>query len=67
MFSIEAQLSLAFDHFIAGLDNLFSREYFKRERAQRTLEWLETVRIAKESEASRLSNPAFTASVASAA
>ena len=66
-FSTEAQLSLAVDHFIAGLADSSSREYLQRERAQRTLEWLETVRIAQASEASRLSNPAPTDAAASAA
>ena len=60
-FSPEAQLSLTVDHVIAGLADLSTREYAQRERAQRTLEWLETVRIAQASEASRLSNPSSTA------
>ena len=39
-FSTKAQLSLAVDHFIAGLADSSSRVYLQRERAQRTLEWL---------------------------
>ena len=66
-FSTEAQLLLAVDHFIAGLADSSLREYLQRERAQRTLEWLETVRIAKASEAAWLLNPAPTAAAASAA
>ena len=46
-FSTDTQLSLAVDHFIAGLADSSSREYLQRERAQRTLEWLKTVRIAQ--------------------
>ena len=66
-FSTEAQLSLDVDHFIAGLADSSSREYLQSERAHCTLEWLETVRIAQASEASRLSNPAPTAAADSAA
>ena len=40
-FSTEDQLSLAVDHFIAGLADQSSRAYLQRERAQRALEWLE--------------------------
>ena len=66
-FSTEAQLSLPVYHFIAGLADSSSRVYLQRERAQRTLEWLSTVRIAQASVASRLSNPVPTAAAASAA
>ena len=66
-FSPEAQLSLAVDHFIGLLADSSSRKYLQRDQAQRTLEWLETVRIAQASEASRLSNFAPTAAAASAA
>ena len=57
-FTTDPQLSLAVDHFIAWLADLSSREYLQRERAQQTLEWLETVRIAQASKAARLSNAA---------
>ena len=50
-FSTETRLLLAVDHFIARLADSSSREYLQRERAQRTLEWLETVRIAQANEA----------------
>ena len=66
-FSTEAKILLAVDHFIAGLADSSSHEYLQRERAQRTLEWLETVRIAQASEALRLSNFEPTAADASAA
>ena len=65
--STEAQFLLAVDHFIAGLADSSLREYLQRERAQRKLEWLETVRIAQASEASRISNFEPTAAAASAA
>ena len=60
-FLTEAQLSLTVDYYIAGLADSLSREYLQRERAQRTLEWLVTVRIAQPSEAARLSNLGLTA------
>ena len=55
-FSIEAQLSLAVDHFIGGLADASTREYLLRERARRPLEWLEAVRITQASESARLSS-----------
>ena len=64
--STKAKLSLAVEHFIAGLANLILREYLHSERAQRTLELHKTVRIAQTSEAARLSNFAPTAAAASA-
>ena len=66
-FSTEAQLSLAVDHFIAGLANSSLREYLQRERAHRTLDLLETERIAQASEAARRSTPSPNAAAASAA
>ena len=54
-FLTEAHLSLAVNHLIAALADSPLREYLQRERAQRTLEWLETLRIAQSREASRLS------------
>ena len=48
-FSTEDQLSLAVDHLIAGVADVSSREYLQRERARRTLEWQEAIRIAQTS------------------
>lgn len=53
-FATEAPLSLAVDHFIGGLADTSTREYLLRERARRTLECMEVVRIAQASEAARL-------------
>ena len=55
-FSTEEQLSLAVDHFIAGIADVSSHEYLQLERASRTLEWQEEIRIAQASEAARLSD-----------
>ena len=55
-FSTDDQLSLAVDHFIAGIADVSSRENLQRERARRTLEWQEAIRIAQASVAARLSN-----------
>ena len=52
---------------ISSMDSRIRRRVsVSNERAQKTLEWLETVRIAQASEAARLSNPAHTAAAASA-
>ena len=64
-FATEEQLSLAVDHFIAGVADISSRDYLQRERARRTLEWQEAVRIAQASEAARFSEPISSAAAIS--
>ena len=54
-FSTETQLSLAVDHFIAGLADSTSRDYVLHDRACRPLAWQETVQMAQACEASRIS------------
>ena len=67
-FATESQLSLAVDHFIAGLADLTTRDYLLHDRACRTLTWQECVQMAQACEASRLSlhAPVTAAATASA-
>ena len=66
-FATETQLSLAVDHFIAGLADATTRDYLLHDRALRTLTWQECVQMAQACEASRLSlhAPATAAATAS--
>ena len=63
-FATEAQLSLAVDHFIGGLADTSTRDYLLRERARRSLEWIEVVRMAQASETARISNAPLGAAAA---
>ena len=54
-FSTDSQLSLAVDHFIAGLVDATSRDYLLHDLACRALTWQETVQMAHSCKASRLS------------
>ena len=53
-FATETQLSLAVNHFIAGLADTTTRDYLLRDRACRPLSWQEVVQLAQACEASRL-------------
>ena len=66
-FATETQLSLAVDHFIAGLAVETTRDYLLHDRALRTLTLQHCVQIAQACEASRLSlhEPATAAGTAS--
>ena len=64
-FGTENQVSLAVDHFIAGLADVTTRDHLQRERASRVLNWPETVRSAQASEASRLTSGAPSAAAVS--
>ena len=48
------QLSLAVDHFIAGLADITTRDYLLHDRACRPLSWQEVVQMAQACEESRL-------------
>ena len=50
----QRQLSLAVDHFIAGLADLTTRDYLLHDRACRALTWQECVQMAQACEASRV-------------
>ena len=52
-FATETQLSLAVDHFIAGLVDTTTRDYLLHDRAYRSLTWQEVVQMAQVCEASR--------------
>ena len=62
------QLSLAVDHFIAGLADITTRDYLLHDRACRSLSWQEFVQMAQTCEASRLllHAPAAAAAITSA-
>ena len=62
------QLSLAVDHFIAGLADITTRDYLLHDRACRSLSWQEVVQMAQACEASRLllHGPAAAAAITSA-
>ena len=53
-FATETRLSLAVDHFIAGLADITTRDYLLHDRACRSLSWHEVVQMAQACEASRL-------------
>ena len=53
-FSTETQLSLAVDHFIAGLADSTSRDYLLHDRACCPLTWQEVVQMAQACKASRI-------------
>ena len=53
-FSIETQLSLAVDHFIAGLADSTSRDYLLHDRACRPLTWQKAVQMAQACKVSRI-------------
>ena len=65
-FTTETQLSLAYDHNIAGLADATWRGYLLHDRACRALTWQETVQMAQACEASRLSFPLSSVTAASA-
>ena len=46
-FATEKQLSLAVDHFIAGLADITMRDYLLHDRACRSLSWQEIVQMAQ--------------------
>ena len=52
-FSTDVQLDLAVNHFISGLRDSSSRDYLRRERARRRIQWQETVQMAQACEIPR--------------
>lgn len=54
-YTTNAQLDIAVENFVAGLVNVSTGEYLRRERACRRIDWTETVQMAK---ASKLQRPA---------
>ena len=63
-FATKTQLSLAVDHFIAGLADTTTRDYLLHDRVCRSLSWQEVVQMAQACEVSRLLMLAPTAAAA---
>ena len=56
-FSTEDQLDFAVEHFISGLADVTSREFLRRERARRNINWQEAVQMAQASKPLRAIDP----------
>ena len=54
-FSTEVQLNLAVEHFVSGLREVSTRDYLRRERARRRINWQEAVQMAQACELPRCS------------
>ena len=55
-FPINIQLDLAVEHFITGLRDISTRDYLRRERARRSINWREAVQMAQACELPRASD-----------